>query len=81
MAILERMSVEFGVVAKAIERLAPHPFPRLRCLFAGLRSMIFAGHRQPGLVTTLGRQILKSNGLASPYSQAQMEILNQDDPA
>jgi hypothetical protein len=32
--------------------------------------MIFAGDRQPVvLVTTFGRQILKSNGLASPYSQ------------
>jgi hypothetical protein len=32
--------------------------------------MIFAGHRRPViLVTTLGRQTLTSNDLASPYSQ------------
>jgi hypothetical protein len=69
MAILERMSVEFGVVAKAIERRAPHPFPRGTSL-CGLEEYDLRWSSPAGdLVTTLGRQILKSNGLASPYSQ------------
>jgi hypothetical protein len=59
------MSVEFGVVAKAIERLAPYPFPRLRCLFAGLRSMIFAAHRQP-VVWPQRWDAKFSNKMASP---------------
>ena len=70
MAILERMSVEFGVVAKAIERLAPPPFSPLATSLCGVEEYDLRWSSPAGdLVTTLGRQILKSNGLASPYSQ------------
>ena len=64
------MSVEFGVVAKAIERLAPPPFSPLAMSLCGLEEYDLRWSSPAGdLVTTLGRQILKSNGLASPYSQ------------
>jgi hypothetical protein len=70
MAILERMSVEFGVVAKAIERLAPPPFSPLATSLCGVEEYDLRWSSPAGdLVTTLGRQILKSNGLASSYSQ------------
>jgi hypothetical protein len=70
MAILERMSVEFGVVAKAIERIAAPPFSPLATSLCGLEEYDLRWSSPAGdLVTTLGRQILKSNGLASSYSQ------------
>jgi hypothetical protein len=64
------MSVEFGVVAKAIERLAPPPFSPLATSLCGVEECDLRWSSPAGdLVTTLGRQILKSNGLASSYSQ------------
>jgi len=48
MAILERMSVEFWVVAKAIERLAPHPFPRSRRSLCGLEEYDLRGSSPAG---------------------------------
>jgi hypothetical protein len=81
MAILERMSVEFGVVAKAIERLAPHPLPRSRRLFAGLRSMIFAGHRRPVILSQRWDAKFSNQMPRQLIFSVQMEILNQDGPA
>jgi hypothetical protein len=65
MAILERMSVEFGVVAKAIERLAPPPVAPLETSLCRVEEYDLRWSSSAGdFVTTLGRQILKSN--ASP---------------
>ncbi len=70
MAILERIRPGFEVVAKAIERPWAAPLSPLATSLCGLEEDDFRGPLPAGdSVATLGRQILKLNGLASPYSQ------------
>jgi hypothetical protein len=69
MAILERMSVEFGSSQKRSNACAPPSSP-LATSLCGLEEYDLRwSSPADDLVTTLGRQILNLNGLGSPYSQ------------
>jgi hypothetical protein len=69
------MSVEFGVVAKAIERLAPYPFSPLAMSLCGLEEYDLRGSSPAGgLVTTFGTPNSQIKWPRQPIFSAQMGL-------